>query len=95
MMKYCKFNLIRYRVWEGTIDNALGDASEENPKTVLAEQETFLKTEYALKTLTTVSKERCHLEKQLTEKLEDDEINEQPKPTLKTIPPFAALSISF
>ena len=94
MMLYSKYNLLRYRIWEGNVDNALGEAKEELPQTVIQEWEQFLNTDYAMEKIPTLSKERRHLDKWLEQKLDDERKNAHIKPTRIRIPTFAALLTS-
>ena len=90
MIRYCYFNLIRYKVWEDTTAEAIGDAESWDSPTIIREWQGFLETSFALSNVPLISRERQHLQKWLSEKVDSEEAGNL-QTIAKSFPEFAVL----
>ena len=89
MGQYCKFSLLRYKVWFNNSDDAWG-AHGDDHHAIINEYQTFLQTDFAIANISVLSRERNYLNKQLSNK-HDIEKDDTHQPRDKIIPQFAVL----
>ena len=90
MIRYCYFNLLRYKIWENTPTEAIGYAESCDSPKIIREWEGFLETSFALSNVPLISREQQHLQKWLSAKVESEKAGNL-QTIAKTFPEFAVL----